>query len=399
MERAKFLEKSKYWGGPARSLAINNMGKKETTEITAVTQPQNTELQLAALFDHGQALLANQQWQKAEAIFAKIETHNSHYEQNGLRASVLRRKAKFERIATNALDTGELEAALIAFQKANDFEHAKEVHHLLTIQELEEKADQATAAGNYQGAAWVYDHLLNDYPENELAITWKIKRESCWEAELLPFFLLGTQALGKEQWRTAYQAFAQVLVLDPYFRKNGRSAAALSEIARKEVVFLADQILRQGNIQEAKDLYREVGHLARLETVDEFLRLRQREEETAVALEEEGKWQDAATKYSYLATLYYTDSERSQWHDAAIRCQTQHKLHTLYSQAMSACNQQQWRNAAMLFGKILELEPDFQPEEQSVKTLYRIARWRAIMAQFLSHTNNPPPQMNTGSLS
>ena len=254
------------------------MGKKETTEITAVTQPQNTELQLAALFDHGQALLANQQWQKAEAIFAKIETHNSHYEQNGLRASVLRRKAKFERIATNALDTGELEAALIAFQKANDFEHAKEVHHLLTIQELEEKADQATAAGNYQGAAWVYDHLLNDYPENELAITWKIKRESCWEAELLPFFLLGTQALGKEQWRTAYQAFAQVLVLDPYFRKNGRSAAALSEIARKEVVFLADQILRQGNIQEAKDLYREVGHLARLENVDEFLRLCQRED-------------------------------------------------------------------------------------------------------------------------
>lgn len=387
------------------NLAIIDMSNKDTEptkttqQKTAVAPDNKTELQLATLFDRGQEHLQNKQWQKAENIFAKIESYNSHYAYNGTLASALRRKAQFERIANNALDTGELHAALIAFKKADDFEQATEVHHLLTIQELEERADQATAIGNYQEAAWIYDHLLNDYPEDERAITWQIKKESCWEAELLPFFLLGIQALEKEQWRTAYHAFAQVLIVDPYFRKNGRSAAAMSEIARKEVVWLADQLLRHGKVQEALTMYREVGHAARIENVDEFLRLRQREEETAAALEAAGKWQDATLKYSYLATLYYDEEKRNEWHAAVTRCQTKQKVTTLYTQAITAYNQKQWQEAAKLFGQLVDIDPEYQPEDQPVRKLYRVARWRSITNQFLSHPDSPPPQIKTGNLS
>ncbi|WP_420631036.1 tetratricopeptide repeat protein [Candidatus Leptofilum sp.] len=365
---------------------------------TAVSSATVTEEQLAALFNHGWRHLINQQWRKAEAIFAKIESFNSHYEQDGMRAAALRRKAQYERIANSALETGELEAALIAFKKADDFEHAKEVHQLLTIQELEAKAEKATAVGSYQEAAWIYDHLLNDFPNHERETTWQIKKDSCWEAELLPFFLLGVQALDKKQWRTAYKAFAQVLLVDPYFRKDGRSATALSEIARKEVILLADQLLRQGQLKEALDAYREIGHTARIENVDEFLRLRHREEQTAQQLEAEGKWQEAVTKYNYLATLYYNENGRTQWQEAARRCHENHKVSTLYRQGLAAFNDKRWQEAVRLFGELLALRSDYQPGEEPVRKLYRAARWRSIASHFVSRPNTPSPKISTGNL-
>lgn len=365
----------------------------------ATTSEITTEEQLAALFQRGWKHLINQRWKKAEAIFTKIETYNSHYELDGMRASTLRRRAQYERVAQRALETGELEAALIAFKKADDYEHAREVHQLLSIQERELKAEQATIRGSYQEAAWIYDHLLNEFPEHEKEATWHIKKESCWEAELLPFFLLGIQALEKEQWRTAYQAFAQVLAIDPYFRQDGRSAAGLSEIARKEVVLLADHLLRQGKTQDALNAYREVGHSARIENVDEFLRLRQREEETARQLEADGKWQEAADKYTYLATLYYDENGRTQWQTAASQCQENHKLGTLFEQGMAALNKKRWSDAAQLFGQILKLQPDFHHSQEPVRKLYWSARWRSLTGQLLPQGDTPPSQINTGGLS
>ncbi|GJM41595.1 MAG: hypothetical protein DHS20C20_18770 [Ardenticatenaceae bacterium] len=365
---------------------------------TAVTAKPTTEDQLAVLFNRGWAHLINQRWHQAETIFTKIETFNSHYEQDGVLASTLRRKAQYERIAESALETGELEAAFIAFQKADDFKHASEVHALLTIQELEGKAEKATSVGNYQEAAWIYDHLLNDFPNHERETTWQIKKDSCWEAELLPYFLLGVQSLDEKQWRTAYKAFAQVLLVDPYFRKNGRSAAALSEMARKEVVLLADQMLREGQVKDALDCYREIGHSARIENVDEFLRLRQHEEQTAHQLETAGKWQEAATKYSYLSTLYYDENGRMQWQDAVRRCQENHTVSTLYSQGVSAFNNKRWQDAARLFGELLALRSDYQPGEEPVRKLYRAARWRSVTSQFVSYSTSPPPKMRTGNL-
>ncbi|MEZ4592588.1 MAG: hypothetical protein R3D55_15800 [Chloroflexota bacterium] len=379
--------------------------KKIYTEPKVAPTPQpvisqaNQEHQLADLFQRGWNHLINQHWQKAEAIFAQIEAYNSHYELDGMRASTLRRRAQYERIAQRALETGELETALRAFKKAEDFENAKEVHELLSIQELENRAEQATQQGEYQQAAWIYHHLIDEHPEHEREATWQIKKESCWEAELMPFFLLGVQSLEQSQWRAAYRAFSQVLAVDPYFRKDGRSAAGLSEIARKEVVLLADQMLRQGQVQQALNIYREVGHLARIENVTEFLRLRQREEDTAAQLEADGHWQDAASKYTYLATLYYDENGRSKWQTAAKRCQENQKLHTLYDQAMTAWHKKRWGDAAHLLGQILRLAPEFDPGEEPLRKLYRAARWRSLAGQFLSQTNSPPPQINTGNLS
>jgi tetratricopeptide (TPR) repeat protein len=366
---------------------------------TAVLPEIITEDQLTALFNQGWEYLINQRWRKAETIFAIIEAYNSHYEQDGLLASTMRRKAQFERIASNALDAGELEAALDAFKKADDFEHAQKVHALLTIQELEAKAERATAIANYQEAAWLYDHLLNEYPNHEKEITWQIKKEGCWEAELLPYFLIGAKALENSQWRTAYQAFGQILLVDPYFRKDGRSAAVLSEAARKEVVLLADQLLRQGQVQAALAAYREVGHAARIENVEEFLLLRHREEETARALEAEEKWQEAVTKYNYLGTLYYDEKGRAQWQEAAKRCYENHKLCVLYEQGMNAFNNRRWGDAAHAFYQILALQSDYQPGQESVRKLYRTARWRSIASQFTSQSSTPPPRIQTGNLS
>lgn len=358
---------------------------------TAVSPPNLQPEQLAALFDHGWSHLINQQWQQAEEIFAQILTYNSLYEQDGLSANYLRTKARYERKAADALAAGKLAKALDAYKKADDFERAHHIHQLLTIQELEAKAEKATAVANYQEAAWIYDQLLNEYTGHDKETAWQIKRESCWEAELLPYFKIGIQAIEKQQWRTAYNAFAQVLVVDPYFRHNGRSAAALSEIVRKEVVLLADQQLRQGEVHQALDAYREVGHLARIENVDEFLRLRQREEETAQRLEAEGKWQEAAAKYKYLCTLYYDENGRNQWQAAANRCQTENKLSKLYEQGMAAFDAKQWNEAAQLFNQITALCPDYQPDEQPTHKLYRLARWRSIVNRFTSQSNTLEP--------
>ncbi len=354
---------------------------------------------LTALFNQGWEHLLNQQWQHAEEIFAQIEATHAGYEQGGQLASDLRQKARYEQKGTAALAAGKLEAALKAFKKADDFERAKEVHELLTIQELQAKAENATAAANYQEAAWIYDHLLKEFPGHANETTWQITRESCWEAELLPHFQRGIQAMGDKQWRTAYSAFAQVLMVDPYFRKDGRSAAVLSEMARKEVVLQADQQLRQGQVQQALDAYREVGHEARIANVSEFLRLRQHEEETAQLLEAEGKWQEAAAKYKYLCTLYYDENGRAWWQTAANRCLKEHKLHTLYAQGLAAFNNKAWEEAAGLLGQIVDLCPDYTSGEQSVRKLYRTAQWHSFFKRFTARSDNPPSPINPGEIS
>lgn len=348
--------------------------EKRATAVPPKAQPEH----LNNLFKQGWEQLLNQQWQRAEEIFAQIETYHSHYEQDGLRASYLRQKARYEREAAAALAAGKLKAALAAFRKADDFEHVREVHDLLTVQELEARAEKATAVASYQTAAWLYDHLLNEFPTHEKTTVWQIKKGSCWEAELQPYFEIGVKALEKNKWRSAYSAFAQVLLIDPYFCQDGRSAAVLSEIARKEVVLQADQRLRQGQVQKALDAYRQVGHLARIENIEEFLRLRRLEEESAQQLEAEGKWLEAAAKYNYLCTLYYDKNGRAQWQAAAKRCQKEHKLTTLYEQGMTAFKNKAWQEAAQLFGQIVALCPDYAREEQPIRKLYRTAQWHSI---------------------
>ncbi len=272
------------------------------------------------------------------------------------------------------------------------------VSELQTIQELEAKAEKATAAASYQEAAWIYDQLLNEFPTHDNEAIWQIKKESCWEAVLLPTFQIGLKALENGQWRQAYSAFAQVLMVDPYYRKDGRSAAVLSEMVRKEVVLQADRQLRQGQVEEALEAYRQVGHLARIENVVEFLRLRQHEEEMARQLEAEGKWQEAAAKYSYLGTLYYDENGRAQWQTANKRCQKEHKLNVWYEQGMTAFNNQAWSEAARLFGQIMALCPDYAPGEQPIRKLYRQAQWRSKISRFSasSQSDTSSSQIRTG---
>ena len=365
---------------------------------TAVSQPKMQEDQLTILFNQGWEHLINQEWQQAEEIFAQIESHNSHFEQEGLHASYLREKAKLEREAEAAWEAGDLKEALITFKQADDFEHVKELYELLTIQELEAKAEKYFAVANYQEAAWIFDHLLTEFPEHLKETSWQIKKESCWEAELLPYFQIGVQALAEEKWRTAYNAFAQVLIVDPYFRHSDHSASALAEIARKEVVLWADQQLRRGQVQEALDAYREVGHLARIENVDEFLRLRQSEEESARQLEANGQWHSAAAKYKYLRTLYYDEDGRNQWQAAANRCLEEGQLSSLHDRAVAAFNDSRWQEAEQLFGQIVSIRPNYQQGDRSARQLCRSARWRHFLSRFSSHSSNPP-QIQTGKLS
>lgn len=359
---------------------------------TAVTSDN-----LAALFDQGWTHLINHRWQQAEEIFLQIETYNSHYEQDGLNASYLRHKAHHERKAEIAWKLGDLETALIAYKNADDFEHIQEVHVLLSIHEREARAERLASCGDYQAAAWVYDQLLTELPNHEKETNWQIKKESCWEAELMPYFQIGIQALENQQWRTAYSAFTQVIVVDPYFRKNGRSAAALLEMARKEVVLLADQQLRQGQVQQALDAYREIGHLARIENVDEFLHLRKHEEESAQQLEAEGKWFEAASKYKYLRTLYYDENGRNHWQKAADRCTEEGRLISLYEQAMTAINNRLWPDAEKLLGQIVAIRPHYQPEGESARKLHRTARWHSLVARFSQESQ--PSQIQRGKLS
>lgn len=371
----------------------------EPTKIAVERETAVTQDHLATLFNQGWSHLVNHRWQQAEEVFLQIEAYNSHYEQDGLCVRHLRHKAQHERKAETAWKLGDLETALIAFKNADDYEHVNEVHILLTIQEREARAEQLASCGNYQAAAWIYNQLLDEFPAHEKETNWQIKRESCWEAELLPYFQIGVQALENQQWRTAYSAFTQVVVIDPYFRKNGRSAAALLEMARKEVVLLADQQLRQGHVQQAMDAYREIGHLARIENVDEFLRLRAHEEENAQRLEAEGKWFEAAAKYKYLRTLYYDENGRARWQSAADRCAEEGRLHALYEQAMAAIENLRWAEAEKLLGQIVAIRPTYQPDNMPARKLHRTARWRSMVTRFAPDAGTHSPQVQRSKLS
>ncbi|MCP4417434.1 MAG: tetratricopeptide repeat protein [Chloroflexi bacterium] len=364
-------------------------------EPTQINQKQHT-----TLFNQGWSHLINQQWQLAEDIFTQIEAQNAHYEQDGLHVSKLRQKAKFEREAETAWQLGDLKAALAAYKKADDFERAEKVYELLTIHELETKAERLTATSNFKEAAWIYDQLLNDFPNREKESNWQFQKGICWKKDLMPNFNRGLSALGKKRWRKAYKAFTQVLLSDPYFQQDGRSAAACAEKARKEVVIWADLQLRQGQVSQALAAYREVGHLGRLENVDEFLHLRRHEEAKAVRLETEGKWQAAAAKYNYLSTLYYDENGRIQWQTASDRCLEEGRLSTLHKQGMTAFNNKQWAKAEKLFGKIVTLHPNYQQGKQTAHKLHRIARWRKFISHLIPLSDSSPmPTIQTGKLS
>ncbi|VAW36931.1 hypothetical protein MNBD_CHLOROFLEXI01-1385, partial [hydrothermal vent metagenome] len=365
----------------------------------AVSQSQINHEQLLRLFNQGQSYLINQKWRLAEELFAQIEAHNSHYEQDGLLASTLRQKAKLAQKAEAAWQSGDLEAALAAFQQADDVEHAQELYELITIQEREAKAESLTAVANYQAAAWIYDHLLADFPDHENEIYWQIKKESCWAADLLPYFNLGLEALEQNEWRAAYDAFTQVVISDPYFRHDGRSATSFAEEARKGVVLWADQQLRNGEVQRALAAYQEIGHIARIENVDEFLRLRQQEETAAQALEAKEDWYAAATKYKYLSSLYYDEYGRSQWESAAKRCAENGRLINLYEQGVTAFNNKQWSKAEKLFGQIITIRPNFQQGEHFARKCYRVARWQKFLSYLTTQSGSPPPTIQTGKLS
>jgi tetratricopeptide (TPR) repeat protein len=368
-------------------------------DVGAVSQPQTDQEKLSALFNQGWSYLINQQWQLAEGFFAQVEARNSHYVQDGLLVSTLRQKAKLEQKAEAAWQSGDLEAALQAFKQADDIEHAQEVYELLTIQEREAKAERLTAAADYQAAAWIYDYLLVDFPEHDKETYWQIKKEGCWEAELLPYFNLGLEALEQNKWRTAYQAFTQVVMTDPYFRHDGRFAATFAEEARKEVVLWADQQLRNGEVQKALSAYQEIGHLARIENVDEFLRLRQQEETAAQALEAKEDWYAAAAKYKYLSTLYYDENGRSHWEAAAKRCSENGRLINLYEQGKTAFNNKQWSKAEKLFSQIITIRPNYQQGGQFARKCYRVARWQKFLSYLTTQSGSPPPTVQTSKLS
>lgn len=371
-----------------------------TRRETAVLPSTPNQDQLACLFNEGWDHLLHHRWQEAEQTFAQIEATCKQYAQDGLCAATLRKKARHERKAAAALAAGKLEKALKAFKKADSFAQMPALQDQFTRQEMEDKAARALAVASYQEAAAFYDCLLNSNNVPEKTAEWQSKKEKCCEEALLPYFHIGVQAMETQQWRTAYSAFAQVLKINPTFRKDGRSAAMLAESVRKEVVLLADHQLRHGQVKAALAAYRQVGHTARIENVDEFLRLRQHEEELAQQLEAEGKWQEAAAKYKYLRTLYYDENGRSRWQEAANRCLEENKLVTLFTQGTAAFNDGQWLEAIRLFSQIIHLRPDYEQNGQSARKLYRVARWRSVITRLTSNqADNPPPQINTGKLS
>ena len=115
-----------------RKKPSSNIEATETVQQTAHFHPDH----LIALFNRGWHYMINQRWQEAEVIFAKIEAHHPDYSQNVVSVTDLRYKANYELEAATALEAGNLEAALNAFRRADYFKQAKEVHALLTIQEL-----------------------------------------------------------------------------------------------------------------------------------------------------------------------------------------------------------------------------------------------------------------------
>jgi len=122
----------------------------------------------------------------------------------------------------------------------------------------------------------------------------------------------------------------------------------------------ADATLKTGNVQQALTLYKEIGNFERVEEVEQFLQLRAREEAKAEALVAAKNWQEAAEKYAHLQTLYYDESGRRQWQEAAHRCRQEARLAQLFKRATAAYETGDWEKASDLLFKPLQKRPNFK---------------------------------------
>jgi tetratricopeptide (TPR) repeat protein len=167
--------------------------------------------------------------EQLEAYDLILQTAPGHPE------TLKRRQVIWLRRGEAALERNDLDAAFIAFQKADDedkINRVKALRESVAFASLAREAEAHARAGRWTEALAAYERLIAEAPDEESRQEWQTALERCREEdELAVIFRNGAGALTHKDWQQAQHAFAGLVHRRPDYQKNGRFAASLLEQA------------------------------------------------------------------------------------------------------------------------------------------------------------------------
>ncbi len=134
-----------------------------------------------------------------------------------------------------AFKEGNLEAALIAFERAENKEkvnQVKEETQLRMLRNLELEAEGLIKQMAWKDATSLYEKLIKDAVDGNTKARWVSRLALCKEEEKLEsLFASGLDSLARENWEQAKKIFAEVIYIRPDYQKNSKLAVKLLEQA------------------------------------------------------------------------------------------------------------------------------------------------------------------------
>lgn len=158
------------------------------------------------------------------------------------RAAYEMQAAIWTRRGDQAIEQGNLEAALTAYQRAGATGKVAQVEALQKRQALDARKVEAQSheqAERWAEAAAIYTELLDRAPDEQTRAEWQAALNRCQEEEeLARLFTEGVGALKQKDWKRAQRALSEVVYRRPDYRKGKYRAVQLLEraVARRRPV-------------------------------------------------------------------------------------------------------------------------------------------------------------------
>ncbi len=145
------------------------------------------------------------------------------------------KKSIFEKQGDAAFKQGDLNSALLAYEKAENTEKIRQVreeYRKTKLESIESQAEIFVHQTTWKKAIPLYDELLENAPNQESKDKWLSALSKCKEEEKLEdLFTIGLGSLTRSDWDQSKRAFADVINIRPDYTKDNKSAAKLLEQA------------------------------------------------------------------------------------------------------------------------------------------------------------------------
>jgi tetratricopeptide (TPR) repeat protein len=351
--------------------------------INAKVPASGMQDRLTSTYRQGLQYLAAEQWQEAENIFAEIGKTHPTFKIDGRSAKQMLYILKYEKRGYAALKNGDLKEALAYFHKTENVEKINNLESCILIEEYLTRAAEYEAEKRFRHAAWMYDQLLQKFPNSPTKAMWEAARSENWHRELYPIFDRGLEAFNKKNWQMAKETLGEVVCADPNFRRHGKMAAALLDQSKREIRQIANAAMAQGDLAAALEGYKEILDMHKVEQISELIELQNKGEAIARDYEKKQRWEAAVAVYDWLLTLDLGPIKHKEWEEKRNRLSKLAYLANLFNEGLSAQVDKDWKVAAEKFGEIKRIDPKFGWGNLRAAKLHRSAQMKMHLGSIL----------------